>query len=626
MPDTLRALRRIAIPTILLMCACAAAGQGIAFQPPLTLNVPGAIAPSPVQVAIADINGDGVSDIITLNRGNATVTTFFGNGKGQFPNSVSFALPASPQSFVVADFDHDGRPDLAVSFVSQPGIALLFGVGDGTFNNGPSMPVGSGAGYRLAVADFNSDGFLDIAGADPVNNRLVVVLGQAGGAFTLPRTFSTGFSPSSIAVMDFDLDGLPDIAIANQSDGNGSLFRGDGKGNFTEITSFRQFASLPNVTNVVNADFTNDGVDDLAYVDNGNITVLLNRYDAPGNFTTPISFPVQGSGLGSLAIGDFDGDGYPDFAVPVGGSSQVQIFSGAFLGSSPAGSPSAPFTLATDKNPQYIALADLNGDGRTDIIVANAGSNTVGVYLNASPNKIVPQTGWWWDPTLSGTGFFVETGGISGNGMFIGGFLYDATGKNTWLVSTGQMSGTNYTNNWLLVNGGQTLTGPYQPPLGNSPVGPIKLTFVDASHAVMLRPNNSTVKLHRFSFTANLSPAAPVAGAPQTGWWWAGQSRTGTGYGIEIQGTSVFIVAYVYDLNGNPVWYLATGSLTTPLSYSGTWYQYQNGPQLTSPEGRYSAQQLTVGSVAMSLTFSDSTHGTLTMGNTVIPIVRFLQY
>jgi hypothetical protein len=88
----------------------------------------------------------------------------------------------------------------------------------------------------------------------------------------------------------------------------------------------------------------------------------------------------------------------------------------------------------------------------------------------------------------------------------------------------------------------------------------------------------------------------------------------------------VFIVAYVYDAAGNPVWYLATGSLTTPTSYSGSWYQYKSGPTLTSPEGKYGASQIASSAVAMTLTFSDATHGTLTMGNVVVPIVRFQQF
>jgi hypothetical protein len=238
---------------------------------------------------------------------------------------------------------------------------------------------------------------------------------------------------------------------------------------------------------------------------------------------------------------------------------------------------------------------------------------------------VTPQSGWWWDSKLNGTGFFVEYGGKSGHGMFVGGFLYDASGSATWLVSNGAMSGSTYTSNWLKVTGGQTLLGTYKAPNPSTSAGSMSMTFTDATRAVMTRPDGTAINLVRFPFTGSTTPVQPIAGAPQSGWWWAGSNLGGTGYGIEIQGSSVFIVAYVYDDAGNPVWYLATGSLTTPASYSGTWDVYAGGPQLTSPEGTYAAHKLT-SATTMSLTFSDATHGTLTMGNVVIPIVRFQEF
>jgi hypothetical protein len=141
----------------------------------------------------------------------------------------------------------------------------------------------------------------------------------------------------------------------------------------------------------------------------------------------------------------------------------------------------------------------------------------------------------------------------------------------------------------------------------------------------MARPDGTQINLQRYSFTASATPATPVTGAPQSGWWWAGPALSGTGYGIEIQGSSVFIVAYVYDNAGNPVWRLATGALTSPSVYSGTWDVYAGGPQLTSLEGSYGARD--TGPVSpMTLTFSDATHGTLTMGNVTLPIARFQQF
>jgi hypothetical protein len=285
---------------------------------------------------------------------------------------------------------------------------------------------------------------------------------------------------------------------------------------------------------------------------------------------------------------------------------------------------------------------DVGQTGTPYVDIMKAGSQPGGRYLEAWSNDVVnfplsfaggkssgyfpsPQSGWWWDPKLNGTGFFIEYGGKSGNGIFIAGFLYDASGNNTWLVSTAQLNGATYASPWLKASGGQTLLGGYKAPsLANA--GGLTIAFTDSAHAVMTRPDGTQVNLQRFSFTASATPVVAMAGAPQSGWWWAGSAYSGTGFGIEIQGNGVFIVAYVYDDAGNPVWYLATGTLTSPTSYSGTWDVYAGGPQLTSPEGNYSATKVAGKSVPMSLTFSGATHGTLTMGSVAIPIVRFQEY
>ena len=241
--------------------------------------------------------------------------------------------------------------------------------------------------------------------------------------------------------------------------------------------------------------------------------------------------------------------------------------------------------------------------------------------------SFVPESGWWWDSKLNGTGFFVEYGGNSGKGLFVGGFLYDNAGKSTWLVSTGPLTSATYTSTWLKVTGGQTLTGAYKAPT-QATFANVTIAFTDATHATMTRPDGTQINLTRFSFSAlpPAPPTAPIGGAPQSGWWWAGSNFSGTGYGIEIQANNVFVVAYVYDSSGNPLWYLATGALANTSTYTGTWDVYGGGPQLTSPEGNYSGQKVAGSSVAMTLTFTDATHGTLTMGTVAIPIVRFQTY
>ena len=247
-------------------------------------------------------------------------------------------------------------------------------------------------------------------------------------------------------------------------------------------------------------------------------------------------------------------------------------------------------------------------------------SITAGAGDGTSPNS-----GWWWDPNLAGTGFFIEHGGKSGSGMFIGAFLYDIGGSATWLVSTGPLVGNTYTGNWLRVTNGQTLTGAYQAPKPPVNVGSLTIAFKDNSHAVLTRPNGTQINIQRFSFSNPTIPAPPQPGTSQVGWWWAGFDNSGTGVGIEFQGTGAFLVAYVYDVNGNPVWYLSNSFMTTPTFYSGTWDLYGFGPMLTSIEGPYPFRKL--GSAAnMTLTFTDATHAVMTVNGVSTNLTRLQEF
>jgi len=244
--------------------------------------------------------------------------------------------------------------------------------------------------------------------------------------------------------------------------------------------------------------------------------------------------------------------------------------------------------------------------------------------IPGNDNGSSPESGWWWDPNLAGTGFFIEHGGKSGNGMFIGGFLYDIGGTATWLVSTGPLVGNLYTGNWLRVTNGQTLTGGYQAPKPPVNVGSLSITFKDSSHAVLTRPNGTQINIQRFSFSGPV-PTPPQPGTSQVGWWWAGLDNSGTGVGIEFQGTGAFMVAYVYNLNGDPVWYLANNFMTTPTFYSGTWDLYGFGPMLTSIEGPYPFRKL--GSAAtMTMTFTDATHAVMTINGVPTNLTRLQEF
>jgi hypothetical protein len=315
------------------------------------------------QVVVADMNGDAKLDLVVSNPNfhdfggaiSANVSVLLGKGDGTFNPPQPYAVGKHPEGITVGDFDGDGQPDIYVS--SFDGLYFLHNGGGGTFTAAGPVKVHSGTWLRsgklngdtsldlimtpafafprlneidvyegvgdgtvkvpptalpgvqpgqVELVDLNADGFLDLVAPDEGTSKLDVYLGGPGGAFGLPAVFPTaGNAASAVAFADFNGDGKVDL-VAN--DFKLSLLAGNGDGTFGAPKALS--AAQPGTIAV--ADFDSDGHADI--LTNAQTGLLLLRGHGDGTFDAPLDLGYHDL-PGSLGIGDFNGDGKPDFAA-----------------------------------------------------------------------------------------------------------------------------------------------------------------------------------------------------------------------------------------------------------------------------------------------------------------------
>ncbi len=371
-------------------------------------------------VAVADVNGDGKPDVVVANQcansncTNGSIGVLLGNGDGTFQTAVSYGSDGIyADSVAVADVNGDGKPDLLVanectsSNCTNGSVSVLLGNGDGTFQTAVSYGSGGEYAWSVAVADVNGDGKPDLlvsnecASGNCANGSVSVLLGNGDGTFQTAVSYGSGGEDAlSVAVADVNGDGKPDLLVSNLCasnsnclNGSVSVLLGNGDGTFQTAVSYGSGGQ--DAWSVAVADVNGDGKPDLLVSNecasnctNGSVSVLLGNGD--GTFQTAVGYGSGGEDALSVAVADVNGDGKLDLLVSnlcASNGTCVNGSAGVLLGNGDGTFQAAGSYGSGGEYAYSVAVADVNGDGKPDLVVANdcasssCANGSVGVLL-----------------------------------------------------------------------------------------------------------------------------------------------------------------------------------------------------------------------------------------------------
>jgi cysteine-rich repeat protein len=271
----------------------------------------------------------------------------------------------------VADINNDGIQDLIVTAAISGHLVTLLGNGNGTFQSANLVFIDQGP-FTIATGDFNKDNNVDLVITRPLGNTLgntVILTGDGQGAFTAIQQFDGVFNvnvtPIGVVVADLDNDQDEDIAIANLGTDNVNILFNDGNAVFTENANLPAIALGANSdpTQITAGDINNDGKLDLAVATSGFDGVTLLLQDALVGFQAPVLVPTADETLG-VTLADINNDGKLDFAAAsrLGNTLTIalQQADGSFVN-----------TNITTQRPRSVVAADIDEDGDLDLFAAS---------------------------------------------------------------------------------------------------------------------------------------------------------------------------------------------------------------------------------------------------------------
>lgn len=376
------------------------------------------VGPSPSAIAAVDLNGDGIPEIVTANRGRLSdireerpaedsVSFLLAEGPLQYVSQPPLRAGFGPYAIAIANIDALKAPDILVaSFhaVRHRDLTLLRNIGDNLFEphhfsvsddrlhyarmrDAESVPIFTMPGLTsLVVEDFDRDGYRDVVATGWSSDVLVYFPGVAVGYFGEPVILDLEGGPRDVVVADFDGDRELDLAVALYSSNEIALLRGEGGGRFVEVGRIDSRGRLPHRIRFVDMNLDGEGdlvvshvhTDDsvVIFYGDGGLSFSLSQEILLGTDRQKLEYEIR-----DMAVADFTGNGRMDLALACHEASSVVFLANVSKDSSLPQRFSREVYTFKGGRPRAFCISDLNQDGKVDLGVALWESNAVALLL-----------------------------------------------------------------------------------------------------------------------------------------------------------------------------------------------------------------------------------------------------